>query len=163
MKVLIIIIILTIVLTALTLSSMTDDKNKALKAIADKYGKDIAKTVEQMFRLETNHFKSLAYVRTKGAGMQATKNEFPYGWTSFTSLWKDENLRPTGLTTLNDNQTSQPIQFIIFPSVEAGMTAVADYLTRHRAGNWNGTETARMEEYERRLNTIVPRITNTFA
>ena len=59
------------------------DAKEALKTIYEEYGYDMAKTIEQLCRDETDHFLSTQYKRCGAGGMEVSgKNPQPpgYGW-----------------------------------------------------------------------------------
>ncbi|AUX17244.1 peptidoglycan-binding domain-containing protein [Flavobacterium columnare] len=154
-----------------------EDAEKTLKIIYDKYGKEIAQIVEKMYRWECSHFTSGQYVNCGAPGMEVSNNATPpnYGWDG--SLYKNHpEFTPIGLWESyenpgksgqggNDQVTDKKKKYIMFPSVEAGMMYVAEFLKRHNknAGRWHSlTDKKRQENYIKDINTTVPRITNKF-
>lgn len=123
----------------------------ALKQIALQDGNPIAISTEQVFRNETRHFKSDNFHHTFGAGMEVGHDRktntpittFPYGWGSLTTFWtKYPQFAPIGVYNQVENSSfmaqSRGVRtFIKFPSVRAGMEAVAERL-RILGGNAGG-------------------------
>jgi len=142
-----------------------DDIAVALKYIEDNYGKAIAANVERIYRLETANFSSGQFKKTFGAGTEVGRDSkgtpimtFPYGWNSV--LWNaKKEFAPIGIHTMKENirKNGQTIKgggpeknFLIFPSLIAAMTHLADYLGRY--GNdvlrwYGGTDDKRRAEY----------------
>lgn len=151
-----------------TAATMPDENEirDALQAIANRYGRDIAQTIERMYRIETNHFKSKQFAATGSAGMERHREKFPYGWFSMSDLWQRRpEIAPVGIWTAKEgvglmNDTPKTKAFLKFPSVLAAMTALAEYLQKYNAGRWYaGTDRARGEAYEKTLQKIKLRYT----
>lgn len=111
--------------------------------------------IEQMYRLESNNFKSLQYKFTGSPGMESHGENFPYGWTSLKNLWTTRpDLKPVGKKTFMENGTLIPKKFLVFPSVNAGIESLASYLTIYPAGRWYSTDPIKQAEYENKLSKI---------
>lgn len=76
---------------------------EAFNKIVSKYGKEFAKECEQALRLETAHFTSGQWLKCGSGGMVATKDRFPYGWTSLEEFAEKHNIPASsfGLVTFN--------------------------------------------------------------
>lgn len=124
------------------------DAETAIKVVKDIYGVDMARTVEKMFRLETAHFKSMQYIKTGSAGMEA-------------GLW-GKNLDPKdveGTIKMIDNHTKELRDFIVWKSPTNFAIFLAKYIKRHGGNHarWNSTNITRQIAYNKRLETIKPR------
>lgn len=123
---------------------------KSLQLIANNknYGLQIAKTVEKIFRLETGHFKSEIWRNTNAAGMIATTNNFPYGWTFILS--KLSIFRPVGIYYVD----STNFHYLQFKNTDAFFIVAEIIKQRGRAGFYYSMNEAAAAEYESKLNTI---------
>jgi hypothetical protein len=123
---------------------------KALQAIANNknYGLEIAQTVEKIFRFETGHFKSEIFKNTNAAGMIATTNNFPYGWTFILS--KLSIFRPIGIYYVN----STNFHYLQFKHTDAFFIVAEIIKQRGRAGFYYSLNEAAAAQYESKLNTI---------
>ncbi|MBD8084126.1 hypothetical protein [Chryseobacterium caseinilyticum] len=152
-----------------------NDAEKALKVIYSKYGREIARNVEMMYRWECSHFTSGQYQHCGGPGMEAANNTHPnYGWNG-EMYEKFPNYSPTGLWDEFENKgmsgkggntqvTDRKKRYVQFPSVEAGMVYVAEFLVRHNGniGRWHTTDVNRQADYVNNINKTIPRIVNSF-
>ncbi|HGM9954526.1 TPA: hypothetical protein ACKREX_000842 [Providencia stuartii] len=135
-------------LTSTDKNFTSEDAKDALRIIYEKYGYEIAKIIEQLYRDETRHFKSMQYKKCGAGGMEVSgKNPQPpgYGWNE--SLFtRHSEYTPVGVWWSFENQgmsgkggNTQVIDrkkgYIIFPSVLAAMEYKVDYMNRHN-GNW---------------------------
>jgi len=135
-----------------------DEIKKGLMAVYAKYGKNITMTVEKIFRLESSHFSSMQFKTCNSAGMKKMNEDFPYGWTSMSSLWQEETLKPIGEASFIDDGANTP--FLVFRTFTAGALALAEYIAKYSAGRWNGTTPERQQAYEAKLATITPKYCN---
>ncbi|OCG65577.1 hypothetical protein A9G48_10640 [Gilliamella sp. wkB18] len=144
----------------------------ALRAIYEKYGKDMAIIIERMYRSETAHFKSLQYKKTGTGGMESFGYPPYYGWDKEFFLL-NPNYTPIGTTHLFENVglskqggnaqiKDRPKEFIIFPSVLAAMEYLVFYINKYNGNyaRWHSTNSAVQEAYKNILNKIIPRIVN---
>ena len=134
---------------------------EALKSIADEYGIDTARTVEKMYRLETNHFKSGQYKNTFSPGMEKHDREYPFGWDSMKSYWDSINFVPE-FHTMPENKTGKTKTFLKFPNVLIPMRSLAIYVKKYAPERWYSKNPVKQAEYRNSLNSIKPRIVNTF-
>ncbi|HEK2722724.1 TPA: hypothetical protein SMT55_000293 [Proteus mirabilis] len=125
-----------------------EDAKDALRIIYERYGYEIAKIIEQLYRDETGHFKSTQYKKCGAGGMEVSgKDPQPpgYGWNEslfirhpeYTPVgvwWAFEN---KGLSGKGGNKqvTDRKKGYIVFPSVLAAMEYKVDYMNRNN-GNW---------------------------
>lgn len=126
-----------------------DAKNALLK-VADKYGLPMAKLVERIYRVETNHFKSMQYRLTGSAGMEAGK------WGKHIAAGKTK-----GTVTMNDADKSDGAdKFIVWNSVTDAMFFLADYINRHGGNyaNWNSTNPTAQKAYAAKVNSVKNRL-----
>jgi len=138
-----------------------DFVKESLAAISDEYGRDVAKWVERIYRLETRNFQSGQYLKTGSPGMESFGDDFPYGWTTINrDLWKSNpDDRPTGKMTMKENVTGKQKTFLIFPSVLSGMRAVATHISADgkRPGNWFSNVPSLQARYEKDLLGFTPK------
>lgn len=142
---------------------------EALKLVKEKYGVVFTKTIEQLFRNETRHFKSGNFAVTFAPGMEAFADTSPYGWTSAKPFWEsNKNYAPTGIFKQIENNSALAKsigekRFIIFPSIEASMmtTAFIIFSRGGAGGTWFSKEKTGIEKYNAELKKIIPRFANT--
>lgn len=142
----------------------------ALKLIATKYGKPMASTIEQLFRNETRHFKSVNFAITLSPGMEATKDVIPYGWGSLKEFWTLYiNYAPIGIHKQVENSSAmaearkEPRKFIVFQNLESSMMSVAFIINKRGGdgGSWFSVDDATLrKKYNDILKTIIPRFVN---
>jgi hypothetical protein len=144
--------------------SLADARN-GLRAIYKKYGVTMASNVERIYRLETTNFTSIQYRRTGTGGMEVHGPAPSYGWRrSF--FYPNPQYAPIGILSIyegkglsestkfsNKQVKSRPKQFLIMPSVEAGMMYLSDYIINH-GGNfarWYSTDPLRQKTYKQNV------------
>ncbi|MBP2615256.1 hypothetical protein [Chryseobacterium jejuense] len=148
-----------------------EDAKEALKYIHDNFGRERAIVIEKMYRLETSHFTSLQYKETGTPGMEAHGESPYYGWDS--KFWESNpEYIPMGLTGIkegkgigyNKQDTKNNKQFIIFPSVKAGMLYLNAYIDRYNGNyaRWYSTSEVGQKKYIETLKGIRPQIVNNF-
>ncbi len=135
---------------------------ESLKSIADEYGIDIARKVEQLFRLETRHFGSGQFLATFSPGMEKHSDKYPFGWKSMKAYWDEIGLVPT-FHTMPENKTGLSKTFLKFPNVLTAMRSVARYIKNYSPERWYSLDPVKQAEYRDSLNSIKPKIVNTFA
>lgn len=126
------------------------DEKESIRKIRDEYGIETATNVEKMFRLETNHFKSKGYKLTNGAGMEAVRPTFPFGWSQ--KYFQGVNYS-NDLVHMTDSG-GRDVHFIKFDTPYDGMKVLANWLQSHRVGNWYSTDPNKQKEYEKKVNAI---------
>ena len=146
-----------------------NDIKSVLEKILTVFGPDIAKNVELIYRNETAHFTSGQFLNGYSPGMEnfSKTGTFPYGWGNtlkdFSNAYPE--YKPTGLTNplVEGQNTGKKKVFVKFPSLEAAMFFLAIVLKArgNNPGKWHSNNLAAQTEYNRRLNTIKPRIINT--
>ncbi len=137
----------------------------AFKKIKNLYGKDFTKEIEKVYRYETGHFDSTQFKNGYSPGMVATKNVFPYGWSSLQTFAKDNGYLPSqfGTFTIYVAREGKNFTYVKFPSIESSVLFVAWFLKNIRNGvvkYWNSTDETEANEYQETLNLIIPRISN---
>lgn len=147
-----------------------EDARRALRYIFDKYGRQIAETVERMYRTETRHFQSMQYRRCGTGGMEVHGEPAYYGWTPEffseppTGTWSA--YEGAGLSGAGGNAqvTTRPKVFVVVSSVEIGMEFKAKYILKYDGNyaRWYSTDSHAQELYRKTLNSITPRIVNSF-
>ncbi|WP_244146538.1 lytic transglycosylase domain-containing protein [Paraburkholderia sp. BCC1876] len=146
------------------------DARDALRYIFDKYGRSIAETVERMYRTETRHFQSMQYRRCGTGGMEVHGDAPYYGWSPDfyaelpTGTWSA--FEGAGLSGAGGNAqvTDRPKVFVVVSSVRVGMEFKAKYIV-HYNGNyarWFSTDAHAQDVYRSTLQSISPRIVNSF-
>lgn len=152
------------------------DARLALMKIYDLYGKEMAQTIESIYRWEGKHFKSDQYKICGSPGMEASGNSSApnYGWDG--SLYKKypqytpvgiwESMENEGMSGKGGNKqdTVNKKKYIKFPSVEAGMMYIVDFIERHdgNVGRWHSTNSTIQKNYKRDIKKAIPRIVNSF-
>jgi RHS repeat-associated protein len=150
-----------------------NDARAGIKAVYEKYGATMAATVEKMYRFETNHFKSKQYKETGTPGMEVHGAAPSYGWGGQEFFDNNPEYKPEGTTGMYENKglsgsggnaqvKGKQKEFIVMPSVEAGMMYLADYIIRNNGNyaRWFSTDPKKQELYKQNLEGIIPRITN---
>lgn len=153
-----------------------EDAETALKKINEKYGKEMAKNVEMMYRWECDHFRSGQYINCGAPGMEVSQDAKgpEYGWNG--ELYENyPEFTPIGLWSAFENKgksgqggnaqvTDKQKRYIMFPSVDAGMHYVADFILRHNGniGRWHSLDKTTQNNYIKDINSTIPRISNKF-
>lgn len=116
------------------------DAEEAVKAVAAKYGNDLAKTVEKMWRLETAHFKSEQYTRTGTAGMVVSK-----GWPK--SVPQNE--------TVSFVVDGKKYTYLVWNPKDFAMF-LAEYIRTYNGNfaRWNSLNSFAQTEYRKRVNSV---------
>jgi hypothetical protein len=123
------------------------DAKNAILFVADKYGVDMARTIEKMMRLETAHFTSLQYKKTGSAGMEIGKwANIPKGSTN-------------GFIEMNDTQKPGLEKFIVWKSVDDFVDYLAKYIQRYNGNylRWNAIDPVLQTQYEMKLKGVKAR------
>lgn len=129
----------------------------SLLYIFQKYGADIAKKVERIYRVETAHFTSGQYKKTFSPGMERHGEGFPFGWSSMKDFWEKEGIIP-GFHTMTENKTGKIKTFLKLPDLASAMEGLAIYLQKYPPGRWYSTKPESQAKYENTLATVRPRI-----
>lgn len=159
-----------------TNSFTIDDAEVALKKINKRYGKEMAKNVEMMYRWECDHFRSGQYINCGAPGMEVSEHSKgpEYGWDG--DLYKKfPEFTPVGLWSAYENVgksgkggnaqvTNKQKKYIMFPTVEAGMHYVAEFILRHNGniGRWHSLDKTKQNNYVKDIQSTIPRISNKF-
>jgi len=121
------------------------DAKNAILAVKNKYGVDMARLVEKMFRWETGHFKSGAYKVTGTAGM--TKGNWGAGVPTDTINFKTNPALDSGGRSNIDFILWNPKDFALY---------LASYIKRHNGnyGRWFSTIPEKQTSYANKVQTI---------
>lgn len=163
----------TAILATSLINNFTEiDAKEAIKIIYDKYGRDIAITIEQMYRDETRHFQSDQYKACGTGGMEAFGSSPYYGWDK-NFFEENPQFRPIGIWKAYENKgmsgkggnqqvTDRKKDFVILPSVLAGMEYKAFYIKKYNGNwaRWHSTKESNQKVYEIYIKSIKPRFIN---
>lgn len=151
-----------------------EDGKSALLKIYKKYGKDIAIAIERMYRDETGHFKSIQYKKCGTGGMESHGKAPYYGWDP-DFFESNPKYKPYGLWSAFENKgmseqggnkqvTDRKKEFVILPSVTAGMEYKAFYINKYNGNwaRWHSTEETAQKNYKKYIEKITPRFVNEF-
>jgi hypothetical protein len=136
---------------------------QALKKALNDYDADIVANCERIFRLESGNFTSGQFLGTYSPGMEPFGINYPYGWNSLQPFWDlYPEYKPVGLKTYTENGTGIRKQFIQFPSVEAGVFSLCNWLVlfSNNPGRWFSTEITAQNSYNDKINKINATYTN---
>lgn len=143
---------------------------EALRKIYNEFGREKTERLEQLFRWETNHFKSGQFRGSGSPGMEPSPNNnkvFPFGWTSLKNFSNAYNI-PSGAFFISgpytEGGTNKQKYFVGFPNLYASMLFVMYVIGRRgwNFGKWRAFDETIAADYNNKLNTVIPRITNTF-
>ena len=143
---------------------------QALRKIYNLYGREKTQRLEQLFRWETNHFKSGQFKGTFSPGMEPSPNTnrtFPFGWNSLKSFAADKGYSQNQFGVSGpyiEGGTGIPKYFVKFPDLFTSMLFVM-YIIEKRGwnfGKWRAFDATISTNYNNHLDTVIPRITNTF-
>lgn len=144
-------------------SEFNPPNDSELKAIFEEiksiYGPVMAKTIEQIYRLETSHFKSGQYLKTGSPGMLSFGDSYPYGWSSPRNLWdNDISTRPVKIVPMTVG--GKVYNYLGFSNVLGAAKTVAEHIKKYgRAGRWNSDQPLQMTKYENKLREITTKFT----
>jgi hypothetical protein len=158
-------ILIFIILIAFFLITLKKDTNmiETIKKALRLYSRGVVNNAEKIFRLETNHFKSLQFQKTFSAGMQATGLLFPYGWSSLKRFWNTTpQYKPIGTEMMQDNQTKKTVSFVKFPTFEAAFISLCEILQKrnNNAGAYFSNLPEKQDYYIALISKIDPLLTN---
>jgi len=144
------------------------DITQGLVNVSANYGKSFAQQIEQMIRLETRNFESKQWRIGSSAGMEATKENFPFGWPSLQEFTDLNNLDPEWFNTypMIENGTGKTKIFIGFPNPTNFIDFLAWFITNKRGGDvgkWYSLDTGKASQYRAALQEIEPKIVNSFS
>lgn len=141
----------------LVLTKTPVNEEEAIKDIAEKYGIEIARNVERIYRLETNHFQSEQYKNTASAGMVKQGINLPYGFTSLSEFWfYNQNYKPVENKFWTwENADNISFTYIGFDNF-GGFYSLAEYLKKYdnNAGRWNSINLDQQLNYVEALSNI---------
>lgn len=130
----------------------------------------MARIIEKMYRGETRHFTSDQYKYTGTGGMEAFGKAPYYGWDS-KFFEKNPNYTPIGIWSDYENEglskqvgniqiKDKKKQFVVMPSVLAGMEYKAYYINKYNGNwaRWYSTEAQAQEKYRKANGEIKAKI-----
>lgn len=122
-----------------------NDAKEAILYIAEKYGVNTARLVEQIMRLETGHFKRGQYRLTGSAGMEAGK------WQGLPSN--------VAYIEMKDNHDGHIGKFIVWDTVKDFAEYLTKYIQRYNGNyaRWNTTNETAQNVYRSKVESIKPR------
>ena len=130
----------------------------ALQKVKKVYGETIAKYVEQIYRVETAHFKSSQFLYTYSAGMLKFKDKYPYGWGNFKTFWAvNPSYAPTNFYKIFVSRENKDFYYLGFNSLEAAMMTLAYYVNKNGRLRWNSTLAKEQAIYQKALNSVINR------
>lgn len=126
-----------------------DDAKEALFRLRDVKGRDRARLIESMFRLETNHFRSKQYAICGSPGMELGN------WSNL-----DESKFQT--IKMNDNHLTGDKKvrtFIIWHDVFEFCLYLSDYIDRYNGNfaRWNSKDPEKQEKYRKTVRSVWPK------
>lgn len=132
---------------------LSKNRAKVFKYITKKYGPEIAKNVERIFRLETAHFTSGGWKNTLSAGMHPFLKKFPYGWNS--KLWKEfPRLKPVSVYYSVEGGTGKKKPYLVFDN-DGGFWYLAEYIKRNKnPARWFSIRRIQQAIYMKKLKGI---------
>lgn len=124
----------------------------AFQAARARFGADIARNAERIYRLETAHFKSGQFRATNTAGMRATRDTYPFGW-------KERGTNPAlfaPVVYMAENAGGPRVAWVAFIRFEDALTYLCKVLQErgNNPGAWNSTDPARQTSYNAALQGI---------
>lgn len=129
---------------------LADALTDGLGQVLTTYGRETARRVEQMFRLETANFTSGGFRKTNAMGQKAFPRNgvyaFPWGWPA-RGTTADDYLPPVPLV---DNGEQAVFKFVVYKRVQTAMKYLARYITDHggRFEEWNSNDPATRSNYK---------------
>jgi|LakMenE18May11ns_1017448.scaffolds.fasta_scaffold9875877_5 hypothetical protein len=125
------------------------DAKKAILNIKDKYGLEMAMLIEQMFRFETNHFKSLQYKKTGTAGLTVGKWPAPVPKSPTVTFKTNPALDSAGRSQI-DYIVWNPAEFTEF---------LVNYIKRYNGnfGRWFSTDPEKQKAYINKVSQVKTR------
>lgn len=116
--------------------------------------------IEQLYRLETNHFKSGQYKGTGTGGMETKagmQSDFPFGWSSLQKFKDSTGIVPAGIHSYVDNQTKKTRSFVVFNSVSDAIQFFIYFIFTIRNGQywkWNTLDEQKGLEYKKAVDSM---------
>jgi hypothetical protein len=140
----------------------------ALSKVNQVYGNKMARRIEQLFRNETAHFKSRQFLEDLSAGMEAFGDSLPFGWGRLLPFWSAHpEYAPTGITQMVEHTSALANsrgsrRFLKFATLEASMFSVCEdiKILGGDFGAWFSNQPKYEAQYDKILDTIVPRYCN---
>jgi hypothetical protein len=146
-------------------NDMTSQRSSGLSKVIQDYGVEYAKNVERLLRWETAHFKSRQWKNGSTAGMEATTEKFPFGWSSLKKFVNENNISENKFSTYKmiENNTGITKTFIKFPDEFTFIIFLAWFIRNvrnNRFGYWYSTNEENARRYEEKISKVIPRIVN---
>ena len=160
-------------------AKLQQDLINSLKLVKTSYPDcpNLAVEVERVCRNETEHFKSIGFLRSLSCGMEAFAPDYPYGWSNLREFWDNYNQYiPAGTIPMVENNSAEMASrgsrnFIKFVDTDSSLMSVAEVLYQRRdkatkkadAGEWFSFRTdavgiAARAKYDSVTNNITPHI-----
>lgn len=141
-----------------------EDAKNAIEMIKQKYGKEIAARVEQIFRLETANFKSTAYKRTGSAGrlwFEKYDKGKPKWCVWLKPVFKDGVFVKNQIVPA-ETEGAKKYCYVVYPSVYQAMLGLANHLKRYGIDEgtmrWGyGTDREKGKKYLAQVTKITPK------
>lgn len=152
--------LLTAPFYAIENKTMSDEQ--IFKAVSKEYGKEYARELEQVMRLEMAHFKSTLYDKHNGNAMVAQSDKFPYGWSSLKSWCEKTGVNPATIKTVTYEKSSDGTKktYVSFPSKYLAIMFFAYFIKNVRGGNfsaWVGLDANLQAKYKAAYSKISPK------
>lgn len=135
-----------------------DTMRAALKRAAERYGVDIARNVERIYRLESGGLNNVLLQRTNAPGMQALASSWPFGWKR---RGTDPSMfAPVVRMRENNPATGIPqgaeVAFVAFNRIDTAVDYLAQFLREYgnNAGRWKSTDPVLQKRYRDALANI---------
>jgi hypothetical protein len=127
-----------------------------MDAVKARYGISIAQSVERIFRLETNHFRSGGWKATLAPGMHPFAKKQPYNWSSLRAFWDaTPAARPIGVDTLTEGGTNLKRDYLVFNNIGGFLTLAEVMKIRgNNPGTWYSTDPTKISQYNGSLSSI---------
>ena len=123
----------------------------------------MARIIEKMYRSETTHFTSGQYKNTGTGGMEVFGKPPYYGWSS-KFFEQNPSYKPIGIWSAYENEglskqggnpqvKDKKKQFVVMPSVLAGMEYKAYYINKYNGNwaRWYSTQVQAQEKYKKAI------------
>lgn len=135
-----------------------------IQKIKEQFGEEIAQRVEQIFRLETGNFKSLAYKVTGSAGrlwVERYDKDKPKWCVWIKPKYKDGKLIRNEIVP-EGTVGAKKYCYVIYPSVYSAMLGLANHLKKYGIDNgtmrWgHGTDEVAGKKYLAQVKSIIPK------
>ena len=143
-------------------TELTAQLDRGFERVVAKFGLDVARNVERIYRNETANFKSLQFRRTNTPGMHAFRQVFPFGWDLPGAGITPADTAPT--ITMDENAGGS-FSWVVFRELGDAIYFVGYFLDKwgNNVGRWHSTEEAQQKVYADRLAGIATPIVDRIA